>query len=368
MEDLRTTPLFQCHKNHNARFVGFGGWNMPVSYEGVLQEHAHVRSQCGIFDVSHMGEITVKGPEALAFLQYLTINDVARLDPGKGQYSAMLNEKGGMIDDLILYQLGEQNYLLCVNASNSDKDYAWIQKVAGKFKVTVANESNQWAQLAIQGPKSVECIQKCFDSSGKKTLAAIDYMNIVNLKFDNKDILVARTGYTGEMGFEVYLPNGVAEKFWEKLFKENPDVLKPIGLGARDTLRLEACYLLYGNDMDDTVSPLEAGIGWAVRLEKENFVGKNVLVEQKTKGVPRKMVAFLMEEKGIARHGMDVYKDGDKIGVVMSGSFLPTLDIPGGMALLSKSVAIGDTFEVDVRGKRKVAKVAKRPLYTAKVK
>ncbi|MGE0171667.1 MAG: glycine cleavage system aminomethyltransferase GcvT [Oligoflexales bacterium] len=368
MEDLRTTSLFQCHKNHKARFVEFGGWNMPVSYEGVLQEHAHVRTQCGIFDVSHMGEVTVKGADALAFLQYLTINDVSKLTPGQGQYSAMLNEKGGMIDDLIMYQLAPQNYLLCVNASNTDKDFAWIQKVSAKFNVTVVNESENWSQLAVQGPKSVECIQKCFDATGKKTVSDLNYMDIAPVKFENKEVLVARTGYTGEMGFEVYLPNAVAEKFWQKIFKENPDVLKPIGLGARDTLRLEACYLLYGNDMDDTVSPLEAGIGWAVRMEKNDFIGKSVLAEQKANGVKRKMAAFLMDEKGIARHGMDIYKDGEKIGTVMSGSFLPTLDIPGGMALFSKNVAVGDTFEVDVRGKRKLAKVAKRPLYSAKVK
>lgn len=368
-DTLRRTPLFEEHKNLKAKLVPFGGWEMPISYEGVIAEHQTVRQKCGIFDVSHMGEIVVEGPEAEKFLQWLTINDVSRLADGKGQYSAFLNDKGGVVDDLILYRLRSDRFLLCVNASNTDKDFLWIKEHAPRFKVNVTDESSRWSQIAVQGPESLATMKALFAEADLAKVQALAYMDIASFPLFGAEVLVARTGYTGEQGFELYLPNALASKVWRSLLAEEPRTgVKPIGLGARDTLRLEACYLLYGNDINDEVSPLEAGIGWAVRMEKD-FLGKERLITEKEKGPQRKMVAFLLEDKGIARPGMDVYKENSKIGTVTSAGFLPTLDKSGGLALVdSGSAKIDDMVEVDIRGKRKLAKIMKRPLYSARVK
>ncbi len=367
---LKRTALYDCHKKLNAKLVEFGGWEMPISYETVITEHQTVRNACGIFDVSHMGEIFVTGPDAVRFLQWLTINDINRLAPGQGQYSAMLNHDAGMIDDLIVYCLKEGTYLLCVNASNIDKDFAWIKEQAAKFKVEVKNESPQWSQIAVQGPNSQAAMEAILAPGEKDRLASLDYMGLGTFTLFGASALIARTGYTGEHGYEIYLPNTIAVNTWDKLLATAPSTgIKPIGLGARDTLRLEPCYLLYGNDMDETVSPLEAGIAWAVRMEKEDFLGKKPLVTQKENGAPRKMVCFILDEKGIARHGMDIYVGDKLVGKVTSASFLPTLEQAGGMALIQSDAGkIGDTIEIDIRGKRKLAKIAKRPLYSARVK
>lgn len=368
--NLKRTPLYDCHKTLNAKLVEFGGWEMPISYETVIAEHQAVRNACGIFDVSHMGEIFVSGADAVRFLQWLTINDINRLKPGQGQYSAFLNHDGGIIDDLIVYCLKEGSYLLCVNASNIEKDFAWVKEQSAKFNVNVKNDSSAWSQIAVQGPHSMAAMETLIAADDKAKFSALEYMGIATFNLFGTDAYVARTGYTGEHGYEIYLPNAIAVKTWEALFATSAKTgLKPIGLGARDTLRLEACYLLYGNDMNDTVSPLEAGIAWAVRMEKENFIGKTVLANQKEKGVPRKIVCFIMEEKGIARHDMDVYVGEKLVGKVTSASFLPTLEQAGGMALIQSDAAkVGDKIEIDIRGKRKLAKIEKRPLYSARVK
>jgi aminomethyltransferase len=367
-EKLKTTPLYAIHKKLKAKTAGFGGWDMPISYEGVLAEHKTVREGCGIFDVSHMGEIFVSGPDALKFLQFHTVNDVSRLGIGNGQYSALPTPDAGFVDDLIIYRLAEETYLLCVNASNADKDYQWLVDHKGSYNVKLDNQSPEWAQIAIQGPKSLESLKALLNADDQKKVEALKYTDIVATDFFGTKGYTARTGYTGEWGYEIYLPNAVAEQAFTTLLEKT--AAKPIGLGARDTLRLEACYLLYGNDMDETVSPIEAGIGWAVRFEKGDFLGKEKMEAQKAGKVPaRKMVAFQLEEQGIPRHGMDIYKGDRKVGVVTSGSFLPTLEFSGGMALIEKDGGqVGDTFEVDVRGKRKVAKIVKRPLYSAQVK
>lgn len=368
-DSLRRTPLFEEHKSLGAKLVPFGGWEMPISYEGVIAEHHTVRQKCGLFDVSHMGEIFVEGPEAEKFLQWMTVNDLSRLGDGQGQYSALLNNHGGMVDDLILYRLRSDRFLLCVNASNTEKDFRWIKEHAARFKVNVTDESARWSQIAVQGPQSLATLTALFSPTDAARLAALAYMDIASFPMFGADVMVARTGYTGEQGFELYMPNAVAPKIWRELLAQGPKTgVKPIGLGARDTLRLEACYLLYGNDMDDHVTPLEAGIAWAVRLEKD-FLAKDRLKEEKEKGSKKKMVAFLLEDKGIARHGMDVYRGEQKIGTVTSAGFLPTLDKSGGMALVDTSaVKLDDTVEVDIRGKRKLAKIVKRPLYSARVK
>jgi aminomethyltransferase len=367
--NLKRTALFECHVEAKAKIVPFSGWEMPLSYEGSLAEHQQVRTQCGIFDVSHMGEIFVSGPAAVDFLQFLTINDVSKLAPGQGQYSALLTGRGGMVDDLILYRLKDDEFLLCVNAGNIEKDHEWIASQSSKFDVKVTNDSERWSQVAVQGPLSTECLAACFASSEAEKIARLPYMTIAKAQYKETEVLVARTGYTGEKGYEIYMPNSVAQDFWRQILTKNVGKLKPIGLGARDSLRLEACYLLYGSDMDETVSPLEAGISWAVKLDKPDFLGKQALVAQKEGHAMRKMIAFTMEEKAIARHGMEIYFEGQEIGRVTSGGFLPTLGLSGGMGLIySKEAKVGDSIEIDIRGKRKLAKIVKRPLYSANVK
>lgn len=361
---VQKTHLNGQHRELKAKMMPFGGWDMPISYEGVIAEHKTVREACGIFDVSHMGEIRIKGPQANEFTQYITINDIGRLNPGQGQYSAILNDKGGMIDDLIIYRLGADELFACVNASNIEKDFAWIKEQSARFNVTVTNESNLWSQIAVQGPTSQTVLGKVLGPEANK-LEKLAYMEIIDVTVGSQKALVARTGYTGEHGYEIYMPHALVQNLWTSLLAQGA---KPIGLGARDTLRLEACYLLYGNDMNETVSPLEAGIAWAVRIEDKDFIGKKALEAQKTGGLKRKMVAFLMDDKAIARHDMKIFVGEREAGVVTSGSFLPTLDAAGGMALVDSSIKLGDTIEIDVRGKRKLAKVVKRPLYSAKVK
>ncbi len=367
-ETLKKTPLHALHKQLKARMVPFGGWDMPVQYEGVIAEHKQVRQDCGVFDVSHMGEIFVSGPEAVAYLQALTVNDINRLAIGQGQYSALPTDAGGFVDDLIIYRLGDEQFLLCVNASNIEKDFNWLSSQKGTFKVQIENQSEQWSQLAIQGPRSQAALNTLLSPSDQAKVSALAYTDIVPVSFFDQLGYAARTGYTGEWGYEIYVPNAVASPCMATLLEKTS--ARPIGLGARDTLRLEAGYLLYGNDMDETVSPIEAGIAWAVRFEKGTFKGRERMEAEKAGKLPsRRMYAFLMDEQGIARHGMEIYRDGKKIGVVTSGSFLPSLDAAGGLALIDKDAALlGDLVEIDIRGKRKLAKLVKRPLYSGKVK
>ena len=368
-DNSKKTPLFALHKKANAKIVEFGGWLMPVSYEGVLAEHKRVRESCGLFDVSHMGEIRVKGPEAEKYVQHLAINDASKLKPFQGQYSAILRPSGGMIDDLIVYRLANDEFFICVNASNIEKDFAWFDENASKFAVKVTNESEKWSQLAVQGPNSTAAVTSILGATDKEKIKALPYAGIMSIQIFGVSALLARTGYTGEIGYELYVPNEIAEHCWVALLEtEHLTGIKPIGLGARDTLRLEACYLLYGNDMDESVSPLEAGIGWATKIDKGEFIGKPMLVIQKAEGVKRKICAFKMNDDGIPRHDMQVYANGVLGGKVTSGSVLPTLGGAGGMALLSSSIKEGDQIEIDIRGKRKLATIAKRPLYSPKVK
>ncbi len=351
---------------------------MPVSYGSVLNEHHAVRKDCGLFDVSHMGELLVSGPKSLEFLQQHTINDLTKLSIGAGQYSAILNETGGMIDDVIVYRVASEDYFICVNASNIDKDFHWLNTKSKpwsqRHQVQVENQSDSWGQLAIQGPKANLALEPLF---GAEKLEDFQYMQIREVLFRGQRCLLARTGYTGEVGFELYAPPGVLPQLWEELMgTSNLSGIKPIGLGARDTLRLEACYLLYGNDMNEEVSPLEAGIGWACKLGKGVFVGSEALVAQKAAGLKRQIFAFKMVDEGIPRHDMLAYsKDAAQgttpkaLGMVTSGSVLPTVGGAGGMALLDpRHIKVGDQFYVDIRGKLKTALVVPRPLYKAKVK
>ncbi len=372
MTEAKKTALFSEHKKLGAKTIDFGDWLMPVSYSSVLEEHKNVREKVGVFDVSHMGEVFIRGKNALSFVNHLTINDASKLKDGSGQYTAMCNEKGGMIDDLIIYRLDAEQFLFCVNASNQEKDFQWIDAKKSLFKdVSVTNESESYSQLAIQGPLSAEAITDLpLSDADKQAITDLAYTHIKKLELFGVPAYIARTGYTGEKGFEIYCSSEVAIKTWQHLIENKHKTgLLPIGLGARDTLRLEACYLLYGNDMDETATPLEVGISWATKLEKEDFIGKRALIEQKQEGVPRKLIAFKLEDPGVARSGMKVFKDGEAIGQVTSGSVLPTVGGAGGLALVKKeAVVINDSIEIEVRGKRKLAKVFKKPLYSAKVK
>ena len=367
---LKKTPLYHLHVEQKAKLIDFGGWCMPVSFSSVIDEHKTVREKCGIFDVSHMGEIVVRGKNSHDFLQRVTINDVQKLAVGKGQYTAILNREGGFIDDLILYRIEEDAYLACVNAGNIEKDFEWLaSQKQSSDEVEIENKSESFCQIAIQGPDSENVLKECLPDLAESILS-ISYMDIIQVEIQGERSYLARTGYTGEKGYEVYLPPIAGQELWKML--QQSDIkwgVKPIGLGARDTLRLEACYLLYGQDMNETTSPLEAGIGWATKLESSDFVGKEKLLEEKKLGRKRKIIGFLLKEKGIPRAGMTIYKGEDQIGTVTSGSFLPSINAPGGMALVDfDSITVGDQIEIDIRGKRKLAEVKKRPLYSAKVK
>lgn len=368
----KKTPLYEFHRSLKAKMIPFGGWLMPVSYSTVLTEHKAVREQCGIFDVSHMGELFVTGREATAFAQKMTVNDVLRLTDGSGQYSALLHPHGGIIDDVIVYRLTGEKYLFCVNASNIEKDFEWLHAAARDIPgVTVTNASPNWSQLAVQGPTSKKAVGALIPQADKALFENLEYMQIMPAKLGGAEALVARTGYTGEWGYELYIPNAAAGPIWQELLAQSGETgLQPIGLGARDTLRLEACYNLYGNDMNDTISPLEAGIGWAVRMDAGEFIGKAALEAQKTQGVPRSLLAFVMEDDGIPRHDMEVFTlHGERLGVVTSGSVLPTVGGAGGLVLIDAGKGrVGDQFHVDIRGKRKLARLTKKPLYKAKTK
>lgn len=370
MPENKKTALYKNHEDLHAKIIPFGGWLMPVSYSSVIEEHHAVRQKVGVFDVSHMGEIRVKGAGASAFLQHLTINDITALSPGRSQYSAICTPSGGILDDLFVYQLGQDDYLLCVNASNISKDWEWIRDHArSAANVQVINESDDWCQLAIQGPSSFAALESVISEADFRRVQRMNYTDIVSLKLWDETCWLARTGYTGEKGCEIFLPSSIGPRFWELLFERNTKLgIAPIGLGARDTLRLEACYLLYGNDMNEQVTPLEASIGWATKLEAKDFIGRDAMLKMKKTGVPRQIYGFKMTEPGIGRHDMAVFKNGKNCGVVTSGSFLPTLDFAGGLLLASAGLKPGDAISVDIRGNKRAAQIIKKPLYQAKAK
>lgn len=359
---MKRTPLFDLYEKYGAKNVEFHGWEMPVQFSKIQEEHEAVRTKAGLFDVSHMGEVTVKGDDALRFLQRLVTNDVSKLAPGKAQYSAMCYENGGTVDDLIIYQKDEGDYLLVINSANIEGDYEWIAShVAGNVKT--ANISDEIAQLAIQGPKAEQILQ---------TLTKTDLSEIKFFKFhDDVEVagvkaLVSRTGYTGEDGFEVYCPSGDAAQLWEAIMEAGQsEGLVACGLGARDTLRFEAKLPLYGQELSPDITPIEAGIGFAVKTDKEaDFIGKSVLKKQKEEGAARKLVGIEMIDKGIPRIGYEVFSGKEKIGEVTTGTQSPTLKKNVGLVLLNREFTeLGTEVEVQVRKKRLKAKVVKTPFY-----
>jgi aminomethyltransferase len=355
---MKKTKFYQVHKNLNAKLVEFAGFEMPIQYTSIIQEHKSVRNSVGVFDVSHMGEIFVKGPKAFDFVQYVTINDVAKLFPGRVQYSAMCYDDGGIVDDLLVYKLSEQEFMLVVNASNIEKDFQWLQS-NNKFDVIIENQSDYYSLLALQGPKSPDVIQKLLNEKTNLDYYYFDYQNILG-----NDVLISRTGYTGELGFEIYFQGetDVAEKIWDAIFDAGKEFnIQPVGLGARDTLRLEMGYCLYGNDIDKTTNPIEAGLGWITRLNKEDFIGKAALISAK-ENLSRKLVALVSEEKIFPRNGYDVSYNGKIIGKVTSGSVSPILEKAIALAYVKKEFSDIDTeLNIISRGKESVAKVVKLP-------
>lgn len=361
MVNLKRTPLYEEHHAAKAKLIDFGGWEMPVQYAGVIEEHNTVRTKAGLFDVSHMGEVDVKGKDALAFVQNLITNDVTKIQDGQILYSPMCFPNGGIVDDLLVYRYGTEHFYIVVNASNTDKDYAWMLEQTKGYDVLLDNISAQVAQLAIQGPFAEKILQKLTSTD----LSEIKYYWFTHGEVNGVPCLISRTGYTGEDGFEVYLAPDKASEIWRNILEVGaPEGIQPIGLGARDTLRFEAKLPLYGNELGAEISPLEAGIGFFVKLAKEKFVGKEALAEQKEKGVPRKIVGLEMVERGIARSHYLIQKDGEEVGFITSGSFSPTLNKNIALGLIRADLAVmGSALDVIIRGKAVKAQIIPTPFY-----
>ena len=358
---MKNTALTHIHESLGAKLVPFAGYNMPVQYEGVNIEHEVVRTGVGVFDVSHMGEFFLKGENALALIQKVASNDASKLVNGKAQYSCLPNNEGGIVDDLIIYKIADYNYMLVVNASNIEKDWNWISK-HNDLGVEMINASEDYSLLAIQGPKAAEAMQ---------SLTTIDLTNMPYYTFQigefagKNDVIVSATGYTGSGGFEIYFKNEDAEEIWNKVFEAGASLgIKPIGLAARDTLRLEMGFSLYGNDITDTTSPLEAGLGWITKFEKE-FTNSENLKKQKEAGVTRKLVGFEMVERGIPRHDYEIADSaGNVVGIVTSGTQSPSLGIAIGMGYVPVNLSTPDSeVYIRIRNKDVKAKVVKTPFY-----
>ncbi len=355
---MKRTPFYEIHRQLGAKIVPFGGFEMPVQYSSIIEEHKAVRSGVGVFDVSHMGEFTVKGKNALAFLQRVTVNDVAKLVPGQAQYSAMCYDNAGIVDDLLVYKIADNHFMVVVNASNIDKDFQWMK---GHLMpdVELRDDSDSIALLAIQGPKSQSTLQKLTPVN----LSSLQYYYFTQGSVGGVEMIISRTGYTGELGFEIYFPVAHAEKIWKAIFEAGKEFgIAPVGLGARDTLRLEMGFCLYGNDIDQTTNTLEAGLGWITKINKGDFIGKPVLEKAKAEGLGRKLVGIVIEEKAFPRHGYTIQSNGTSIGSVTSGTFSPSLE--KGIALgyvTAASASVGYPLQIEVRGKAVPGKVTALP-------
>lgn len=362
MSQLKKTPLHDIYQEYGGKTIDFGGWALPVQFSSIKEEHEAVRTKAGLFDVSHMGEIEVKGQDSLRYLQKMMTNDVAKLKMFGAQYTAMCYENGGTVDDLLIYKMTEDEYLLVVNAANIEKDYQWLQNHL-EGKVELKNLSEDMSQLALQGPMAEVVLQKITDVDLSE-IGFFKFNQTVNI--NGKNALVSRTGYTGEDGFEIYCQNEDAVFLWQSILEAGKeDGVLPCGLGARDTLRFEANLALYGQELSSEISPLEAGIGFAVKVNKEeDFIGKAALKSQKENGLSRKIVGIEMIERGIPRHGYAVYADDQRIGEVTTGTQSPTLKKNIGLALLeSPYTALDSEVEVEIRNKRVRAKVIATPFY-----
>ena len=356
----RKTPLHEVHQSYGARMVEFAGWEMPVQYQGALPEHQAVRTAVGVFDVSHMGEIEVEGPDAKTFLQKLTCNDVEKLSIGQAQYSALLYPTGAFVDDIILYRFSATHYMLCVNAANRQKDLDWILRHL-EGNATVSDQSDDYVQLSVQGPDSLQLLAEL----AGQDLSGLRYYWFLRGTISGHQAIISRTGYTGETGYELYISPRAAVAVWESIFEAGGRYgLQPAGLAARNTLRLEMAYALYGNDISDRTTPLEAGLAWIVKLDKGDFIGREALLSQQQTGVSRELVGFEMTGRGLPRDHYPVFVSGRQTGEVTSGSYSPTLQRGIGLTYLpSDKESAGRDLEIEIRGRKVQAEGVETPFY-----
>ncbi|MEN8192165.1 MAG: glycine cleavage system aminomethyltransferase GcvT [Bacteroidota bacterium] len=356
---MKKTKFYNVHKKLGAKLIEFAGYLMPVQYSSIINEHKVVRNSVGVFDVSHMGEVIIKGERALDFVQYITINDASKLSDGRVQYSAMCYEDGGIVDDLLIYRMNKDEYFLVINASNIEKDIEWMNR-NNSFGVEIINESDEYSLLAVQGPNSKKVLQEICNAD-----LDLEYYNYISATCVGIDMIISRTGYTGELGYEIYFKADEKDaiNFWELLFDKGKKYqIEPVGLGARDSLRLEMGFCLYGNDIDETTNPIEAGLGWITRLSKDNFIGKDAIAKIKADGLKRKLVAMVSDEKVLPRHGYQIAMNGEIVGNITSGTLSPILGYPIALGYVDKEYSDIDTqVNVKVRSKDVSATIVKLP-------
>jgi aminomethyltransferase len=365
----KRTPLYDAHKAAGAKLVDFAGWEMPIQYRSIIEETEHVRKKCGVFDVSHMGEIEIKGAGALAFVSWVTTNDPALLDEGGVQYAALLNERGGVIDDLLVYRIGVNRFMLCVNASNTKKDSDWLAaQAAGRDDVEIEDRSREFGMISLQGPTALQALRPFT----RVNLEEMGYYTFVHAMFEETNVLISRTGYTGEDGFELFVPWRDTASVWERIMAKGKNAqVKPIGLGARDILRLEVRYPLHGHEITDETTPLEAGLSWIVKMDKPGgFIGKEALARQKAEGVKRRLVGLTTVDRAIPRQGYPVKADGRVVGEITSGAHSPIVGAGIAMAYVESAYAEpGTRLAMEVRGKDMAVEVAPRgPFVESRVK
>ncbi len=356
---MKQTRFNKIHKNIGAKMVEFAGYEMPVQYSSIISEHKAVRSSVGVFDVSHMGEIFISGEKALDFVQLITVNDASKLNPGKVQYSAMCYTNGGIVDDLLVYKIADDNFMLVVNASNIEKDFNWMVE-NNEYSVEIKNRSDDYSLLAVQGPNSTNVIQKLLDDE-----LNLEYYNFTQTRIADVDMIISRTGYTGELGYELYFTGDEvdAEKVWNKIFEAGREYdIQPAGLAARDSLRLEMGFCLYGNDIDQTTNSIEAGLGWITKLDKDKFVGQEAIKKIKEEGINRRLVAIISNERMFPRQGYGIVCNGKKIGTITSGTVSPMLDKPIALGYVDAEYkSVGTKVNIVIRNKEVPAEVVKLP-------
>lgn len=357
---MKKTPLYPVHEQLGGRMIEFAGWLMPIQYAGIIAEHKAVRNYAGIFDLSHMGEFEIKGADAEKFLNRMVTNDVSKMSDGKVLYTPLCNIQGGVVDDILVYRVSSGNYMLVVNAANIQKDFAWLEKHITGYNVHIDDKTDAFVLIAVQGPCAEQLLQPCTQCD----LKSIKYYWFKNTTIGDIPAILSRTGYTGEDGFEIYVSAEQGKELWNRIVQSvDAEKLKPIGLGARDSLRLEAGLSLYGNELDDITTPLEAGLEWTVKFNKEDFLGKEVLVKQKTEGFRKHLACFTMNDSNIPRHGYSLFDKENKMGVVTSGTFSPTLNRGIGMGYLKKNYDFGNELTVEIRGQKHPCTIVPKPFY-----
>lgn len=357
---MRKTAIYSIHVANNAKIVDFAGWQMPISYFGIIEEHLAVRKHAGLFDVSHMGEILVRGKDALNFCQFLSTNDLSKIKDRQAQYSLMCNNEGGVIDDLLIYKVNNNEFLFCVNASNTDKDFNWMLENRNGFDVKVDNVSFLYSQLALQGPESVKIVEKIFGSE----VTSIRAFHFEKIQRNGWEVLISRTGYTGEDGFEMYVPWDRGPELWNNILEETDGTsFLPCGLGSRDTLRLEMGYSLYGCEIDESINPLEAGLQRYVKFNKGSFIGRESLEKYSKAGFRKRLVTFEMIDRAVPRKGYKIYSENNIVGYVTSGTFSPSLKRSIGLGMADPTNVKEDVLSVDIRGKKRLTKAVPIPFY-----